>query len=167
MRIFASIILSLILLGAIAAILGFATTASKSNLEARAGATTIEFADAPKQLNREQQCESLTQQINEELFNNFKEYKRCSSNEECSLFDYSDFKCPLVIRKEKVQDLKSVLDTQLAKSCLQYSVKDGCWVSEFQCKEYRCVATSTLSGRGVPPPLRKQNLPSSSVKDEF
>jgi hypothetical protein len=167
MRIFASIIISIILLAAIATILGVATTASKSKLEVHAGSSSIEFATAPKQLTREQLCESLTQEINEELFNNFKDYKLCSSNQECGLFDYSDFKCPLVIRKEKVQDLKSVLDEQLSKSCLQHSVKDGCWVTEFQCKEYKCVATNKLSGRGLPSPPIKQELPPSSVKDEF
>lgn len=142
-------------------------TASESKVEDYAEVSNIEFVAAPNQPTIRQQCESLTQQVNEELFNNFNEYKRCAANEECGLFVYSDFKCPLVIRKEKVQALKGVLDTKLAKSCSQLSVKDGCVVSEFQCKEYRCVATTTSSGRGFPPPPSKLTLPERPAKNEL
>ena len=167
MRVFAAIIISIISLASITALLGLATTAIKSKVEGHAEVSSIEFVAAPNQPSIRQQCESLTQQVNEELFNHFNEYKRCAANEECGLFVYSDFKCPLVIRKEKVQALKGVLDTQLAKSFVQHAVKDGCVVSEFQCKEYRCVATTTSSGRGFPPPPSKLTLPVRPAKNEL
>ncbi|WP_420934866.1 hypothetical protein ACOJR9_02660 [Alteromonas sp. A081] len=167
MRIFTSVILSILLLAAVGVFLGIAIDDSQSKLQQQALLSNVEFGTAPEQVTTEQQCETLTQQVREELFNNFKEYKRCISDQDCGLFDYSDYKCPLVIRKEMTQNLKNVLDRQLSKSCLKHSVKDGCWVSEFQCKQYRCVATNTMAGRGVPPPPRKQELPPSSVKDEF